>query len=323
MEAVGTLIADLDVTDILGNQKQLNAFAPVLAQATCVKEGRGMARSSRVPRETAAAGKVAGQQAAVYARHCKQPAAQAEPAAKVKSGTNKQPAGAFGGKATATEATEAVATVTDEPSPNSSRPSRQRSKAQPYWMGGTADSSPSSKQLDQQSTVPAASDAVLASDGHDSSPAEQSLGDIGKAGAGDRKAAMAKRQTRSSPHKDQQQPTKKSRAASQQQQQQLLPEVNAAADAEGEDDAGQARVTQQPSKAREGHVSRQSQKAAGESSQASSRDGVNCTGGEEAEVVRQGATANEHHESMQGTVSHIHLTRVLWTTCHKPVVARR
>jgi len=269
MEAVGALVDQLDVTDTTAEAADQgpHAPAPVPAAAAAVKADATKIAAAKVSKQAAvkdarAAGKSTKQHAAVYSRQGKQPAEQADHNAQAKAGSGRQLAVAARGEAAAGEAAE----VTDGPSPTNSRPSRPRTKSQPYWMSGAAGSSPSAKPEQDSPSVPAASDAVLASDGHDSWPDQQSHGDFAKsdkAGAKDKKPVMTKRQARSSPQKEQQQPTKKSRADKKQQPEEKL-EVHLEADvaAEQEAQAGVGRVAKQQSNARDDRTVRQGGKAA-------------------------------------------------------------
>ncbi len=268
MEAVGALVDQLDVTDTAAEaaDQAPHASAPVPA-AAAVKADATKIAAAKVSKQAAvkdarAAGKSTRQQAAVYSRQGKQPAEQTDHNAKAKAGSGRQLGVAARGEAAAGEAAE----VTDGPSPTNGRPSRPRTKSQPYWMSGATGSSPSAKAGQEPPSVPAASDAVLASDGHDSVLDQQSPGDVAKsdkAGAKDKKPAMTKRQARSSPQKEQQQPTKKSRADKKQQPEEKL-EVHLEADAAAEQEAqaGAGRVAKQQSKARDDRTVRQGGKAA-------------------------------------------------------------
>ncbi len=267
MDAVGALVDQLDVTDTAAEAANQAPHAPApVPPAAAVKADATKTAAAKVSKQAAvkdvkAAGKGTRQQAAVYSRQGKQPAEQTDHNAQAKAGSGRQLAVAARGEAAAGEAAE----VTDGPSSTNSRPSRPRTKSQPYWMSGAAGSSPSAKPEQDSPSVPAASDAVLASGGHDSWPDQQSHGDVAKsdkAGAKDKKPAMTKRQARSSPQKDQQQPTKKSRADKKQQPEEKLEvhlEADAAAEQEAEADAG--RVAKQQSKAGDGSTVRQGGKA--------------------------------------------------------------
>ena len=269
MVAIGALVEQLDVTDTAAEaaDQAPHPPAPVPAAAAAAKADATKTAAAKASKQAAvkdakAAGKSTKQQAAVYSRQGKQPAEQADHIAQAKADSGRQPAVAARGEAAA----EAAAEVTEGPSSTNSRPSRPRTKSQPYWMSGAAGSSPSAKPEHEPSSVPAASDAVLASDGHDSWPDQQLHDDVAKsdkAGAKDRKPAMTKRQARSSPQKEQQQPTKKSRADKKQQPEEKL-EVHLEADAAAEQEAqaGAGRVAKQQSKARDDSTVRQGRKAA-------------------------------------------------------------
>ncbi len=264
MEAVGALVDQLDVTDTAAEAADQAPHDPApVPAAAAVKADATKPAAAKVSKQAAvkdarAAGKSTKQQAAVYSRQGKQPAEQADHIAQAKAGSGRQLAVAARGEAAADEAAE----VTEGPSPTNSRPSRPRIKSQPYWMSGATGSSPSAKPGQEPPSVPAASDTVLASDGHDSWPDQQPHGDVAKSdktGAKDKKPAMTKRQARSSPQKEQQQPTKKSRADKKQQPEEKL-EVHLEADAEAQ--AGAGRVAKQQSKARDDRTVRQGGKAA-------------------------------------------------------------
>ena len=263
MDAVGALVDQLDVTDTAAEaaDQAPHAPAPVPAAAAAVKADATKIAAAKVSKQAAvkdarAAGKSTKQHAAVYSRQGKQPAEQADHNAQAKAGSGRQLAVAARGEAAAGEAAE----VTDGPSSTNSRPSRPRTKSQPYWMSGAA------KPEQDSPSVPAASDAVLESGGHDSWPDQQSHGDFAKsdkAGAKDKKPVMTKRQARSSPQKEQQQPTKKSRADKKQQlEEQLEVHLEADAAAEQEAQAGVGRVAKQQSNARDDRTVRQGGKAA-------------------------------------------------------------
>jgi len=263
MEAVGVLVAQLDVTDTAAEAADQAPHDPApVPAAAAVKADATKPAAAKVSKQAAvkdarAAGKSTKQQAAVYSRQGKQPAEQADHNAKAKAGSGRPPAVAARGEAAAGEAAE----VTDGPSPTNSRPSRPRTKSQPYWMSGATGSSPSAKPGQEPPSVPAASDAVLASDGHDSVLYQQSHGGVAKSdkvGAKDKNPAMTKRQARSSPQKEQQKPTKKSRADHKQQpEEKLEAHLEADAAAEQEAQAGAGRVAKQQSKARDDGTVRQ------------------------------------------------------------------
>ncbi|DBA74232.1 TPA: hypothetical protein ACH3X1_011022 [Trebouxia sp. C0004] len=256
MEAVGALVDQLDVTDTAAEAADQAPHAPApVPTAAAVKDDVTKIAAAKDSKQAAgkgarAAGKTTRQQAAVYIRPGKQPAESADHNAKAKVGSRGQPAVAARGEAAAGEAAEG----TNGPSPTNSRPSRPRTKSQPYWMSRATGSSPSANPGQGLSSVPAASDAVLASDGHDSWPDQQLHSDVAKsdkAGIKDNKPAKAKRQARSSPQKEQQQLTKKSRADKKQQPEEKLeahPKADVAAEQEAQ--AGAGRVAKQQSKAR-------------------------------------------------------------------------
>ena len=268
MEAVGALVDQLDVTDTAAEAAdQASHPSAAVPPAAAVKAGATRTAAAKASKQAAvkdakAAGNSTKQQPAVYSRQGKQPAEQADHNAKAKAGPGSQPAVAARGVAAAGEAAE----VTEGSSPTNSRPSRPRTKSQPYWMSGATGSSPSAKPRQELPSVPAASDAVLASDGHDSAPDQQShdiVAKSDKAGAKDKKPAMTKRQVRSSPQKEQQQPTKKSRADKKQQPEEKLEvHLEAGAAAEQEAQTGAGRVAKQQSKARDDGTVRQGGNAA-------------------------------------------------------------
>ena len=263
MDTVGRLVSQLHVTHPAADPPLQATHAPSPPPAAAKADGTKplSVRDSKkaTAKDATAAGKGTKQQAAVYSRQDRQAAAPAGDAAKATAGTDVR-----GAKDQATASLAAAAS--DEPSPSSSRPLRQRAKAQPYWMSGAAGNSPSARPGPDQQAVPAASDAVLASDMCESAPApaEQShdnTANRSKAGGLDQKAGVTKRQARSSPHKEQQQPAKKSRAGSKQQPEER-PETRSEAEvaAEVESGAGAGRVAKQ-GKAKEGHGIRQAGKA--------------------------------------------------------------
>lgn len=260
MDAVGQLVSQLHVTHPAADPplQAVHAPSPPAAAAKGDNTKPVSVRDSKkaAAKDATATGKGTKQPAAVYSRQGRQAAAQAGDAARATAGTE---SGAID-QVTAAQA----AAASDEPSPSNSRPLRQRAKAQPYWMSGAAGNSPSARPGPEQQAVPAASDAVLASDTCDSAPAEQSHDDTAKgckAGGMDQKAGVTKRQARSSPHREQQQPAKKSRAANKQQPEEK-PETHSEAEvaAEVEGGAGAGRVAKQ-GKAKEGHGTRQAGKA--------------------------------------------------------------
>ncbi len=262
METVSALVADLDVTDTAAALQGAPALPPAAGkQAEPIKPNASKAIKAAIAQQPAAAGK-GTKQTAVYSRQGKQPAAPADDAVKVKPVADKQAVDAVArGKAADTEAATATARVSEGPSPSNSRPSRQRTKAQPYWIGGAAGSP--SYPIEGRQTVPAASDAVLASGVRESAAAEPTHADVArsnKAAAKDKAAAVTKRQNRSSPQKEQQQPAKKCRAGNKQQEEQLPAEANAEAEQEAGAEVKIARVGKQASKAKEGHVTRQTQR---------------------------------------------------------------
>lgn len=242
MDTVSALVAHLDVTEasLQGNAHQ--AAAPQAAAAAAINpEADHATRGGKG--KAPAADKAA---VTVYSRDAKRPAAvaasQQQPRSKLAAG--KQPAAAE-------EAAET--SQSDAHSPSNSRPARQRGKAHPYWMGEAAPaSSPTPKEAQ---AGPAASHPVLAC--HESQPqdAEQSQGNGTKAGKAGKakKATMAKRQTRTSPHKEQQQqqPAKRSRAASKQQQGKQQLQHEAAMDV-GAEAAEAVQVAEQPAMIFEG-----------------------------------------------------------------------
>ena len=264
MEAVGALVDQLDVTGTAAEaaDQASHPCAPVPpaagVKADATRIAAAKASKQAAVKSAKAAGNSTKQQPAVYSRQGKQPAEQADHSAKAKAGLGRQPAVAARGVAAAGEA--------EGPSPTNSRPSRPRTKSQPYWMSGATGSSPSAKPGQEPPSVPAASDAVLASDGHDSAPDQQSHDDVAKsdkAGAKDKKPTMTKRQARSSPQKEQQQPTKKSRADKKQQPEEKMEvHLEACAAAEQEAKAGAGRVAKQQSKARDDGTVRQGGNAA-------------------------------------------------------------
>lgn len=258
---MGQLVSQLHVTHPAADPPLQAAHAPSpppsAAKGDNTKPVSVRDSKKATAKDATAAGKGTKQPAAVYSRQGRQAAAQAGTSAKATAGTDES-----GAKDQATALL--VAATSDEPSPSNSRPLRQRAKAQPYWMSGAAGNSPSARPGPDQQAVPAASDAVLASDMCESAPAEQphdSIAKGSKAGGLDQKAAVTKRQARSSPHKEQQQPAKKSRAANKQQPVEK-PETHFEAEvaAEMEAGAGAGRVTKQ-GKAKDGHGTRPAGKA--------------------------------------------------------------
>ena len=294
MDTVSALVAHLDVTEasLQGNARQ--AAAPQAAPAAATNPEADHA--TRGGKGTAPAADKAA--VTVYSRDAKRPAAvaasQQQPRSKLAAG--KQPA-AVGQVAETSQG--------DAHSPSNSRPARQRGKAQPYWMGETAPaSSPTPKEAQEG---PAASHPVLAC--HESQPqdAEQSQGNGAKAGKAGKakKATMAKRQTRTSPHKEQQQqqPAKRSRAASKQQQgkQQLQHEAAMEVGAEADAEAAEAvQVAEQPARIFKGGA---------ETRQAGSAEAAQTVGMDqqysdsaalEVAMVEEGDVAQQH-----SVVSHI------------------
>ena len=236
MDTVSALVADLDVTEASLPGTAPPAAAPQAADSS-KPEGSKAIRGGKA--KVAENGKGPNKPAMVYSRQSKEPAA-ADEQVNWKAAAGKQVAAA-----------EEAAGVShaDDHSPSNSRPARQRGKAQPYWMGGAAGNGPAPKVAQADAS---ACDAVMARDDDESKPAEQSddAGKAGKAGRG-KKAGVTKRQTRSSPHKEQQQqPAKRSRAASKQQPKQLQHEGEPEADLEIEAEAAvdMPKATEQPTK---------------------------------------------------------------------------
>lgn len=251
MDTVSALVAELDVTEAslqgtdppaAGPSPAAAAMAPLPDKPT--RGGRGKAPAADKATVT------------VYNRDNKRSTAVAvshEQLTSKPAAGKKAPAAKTGNTAVAQEAAENTHAEEDQPFSNS-RPARQRGiKAQPYWMGwaGAAPaSSPAPKEAQANSS---GSDA--AQEGRPQpAEAQQGVGPgakTGMAGKAKKAPAVAKRQTRSSPHKEQQ-PAKRSRAASKQQQseEQLQHEAETEVGAEAAMEVGTAakadQVAQQP-----------------------------------------------------------------------------
>ena len=207
MDTVSALVAELDVTEASLQGMGPPAAAPSAAPAVTVP---GPYNATCGKGKAPAAAKTA---VTVYNRDGKQSAAVAA--------LDKQLKSKLAGTGDAAAAEEAAdGSHAEDHSPSNSRPACQRGKAQPYWMGGVAPaSSPAPREAQAN---PTASDAVPACQEDKSQPAnaQQPKGNGGKTGKARKAPTMAKRQTRTSPHKEQQQqqPAKRSRAASKRQQ---------------------------------------------------------------------------------------------------------
>lgn len=200
MDAVSALVADLDVTDGSLQNTARHTAAHTSADASkpeAENASRGITgKAAEGDKVTVTAYRRVGKQPAAVAASEQQP--KSKPAADAKTST-------------------AAASPAAAHSPSNSRPARQRGKAQPYWMGGP--SAPASSPAPKAD--PAASDAVLACPEGGLQLPEQAHGNDAKAGkvGKSKKAAVPKRQTRTSPHKEQQeQPVKRSRTAGKAQQ---------------------------------------------------------------------------------------------------------
>lgn len=211
MDAVSALVADLDVTDVSPQDSARHTAAHRSADATEPEAENasrgGTGKTAQDDKVTVTAYRRVGKQPAAVAAAEQQP--KSKPAADAKTGT-------------------AAASQAAAHSPSNSRPARQRGKAQPYWMGGA--SAPASSPAPKAD--PAASDAVLACPEGGLQLQNQAHGNDAKAGkvGKSKKGAVAKRQTRTLPHKEQQeQPVKRPRTAAKvQQDQQLQREAEAA-----------------------------------------------------------------------------------------------
>ena len=201
MDAVSSLVADLDVTEVTLASNPRQAVAVPAAHTAKPAVSKSFKERSKATDKQPAAVQEAVKQvkgASAAGRHA--------------AVAGKQAAAGVRGKATAAKEV-AEESQDDKDSPSNSRPARQRSKAQPYWMGGAGSNSPASLQAQAD---PSASANIAAT--REEEPAEQSDDHAAKADKAGRakKAAVAKRQTRSSPHKEQhqhQQPAKRARAA--------------------------------------------------------------------------------------------------------------
>ena len=233
MDTVSALVADLDVTEASLPGAVRHAAGPQAPDSSKPAVSKAVRGGKAKVVEN---GKGPNKPATVYSRQGKQPAAAGEQA------TRK----AAAGKQAAAAEQAAVVSHADDHSPSNSRPARQRSKAQPYWMTGAAGNSPAPRAAQAD---PSACDAPMSPEADDSKPAEQSHVAAAKAGRA-KKAGLTKRQTRTSPHKEQQQrqPAKRSRAASKQQPEHAECEGEPEADLESEAEAAadMAKAPQQP-----------------------------------------------------------------------------
>ena len=288
MDTVSALVAELDVTEASLQDAGPPAAAPSAAPAVIVP-GHNATRSSKG--KAPAADKAA---VTVYSRDGKASAAIAESNEQLKSkaAADKKALGANTGNAAATQEAAEDSHAEDH-SPSNSRPARQRGKAQPYWMGGAAPAS--SPALREAQTNPAESDPVRACQEDKPQPADaqQPKGNGAKtvkAGRAKKAPTMAKRQARTSPHKEQQQPAKKSRAASKRQQAeeqlQHAAAMEGAAEAVLEVGAEADQVAEQPAKAAD--ETRQAGSAGTASTEDSKSATVQTLGmAEDTELVQQ------------------------------------
>lgn len=245
MDTVSALVADLDVTEASLQGSDPPAAGPSPAPAAMASMPDKATRGSRG--RAPAADKATA--VTVYNRDNKRSTAVAVSDEQLtgKPAAGKKAPGANTGKATI------VQEAAEED--RNGRSARQRGRAQPYWMGGAAPGS--SPAPNDTQTNPSASDATQ-EDKPQPADTQQAVGHGGKSGmAGKAKKAptVAKRQTRSSPHKElqQQQPAKRSRAASKHQQSEeqlqheaICMEVGAEAAMEVGGAAEADQVTQQP-----------------------------------------------------------------------------
>ena len=217
MHTVSALVAELDVTEasLQGPSEEPPSAVPALTVSGPYNATRG--GTGKAP-----AADKAG--ITVYSRDGKPSAAAATSDEQLKSrlAAGKKAAGANNGNAAAAEEAAEGGHAEDH-SPSNSRPARQRGKAQPYWMGGAVPASSPAPREPQAS--PAESDAVLGHQQDKPQPADaqQPKGNgakAGKTGKAKQAPTMAKRQTRTSPHKEQhqQQPAKRLRTVSKRQQ---------------------------------------------------------------------------------------------------------
>ena len=287
MDTVSALVAELDVTEESLQGTGAPATAPSAAPAAIVpgpcsadKSGKGNAPAADKAAVT------------VYRRDGKPSAAIAASNEQLKSklAAGKKASGAHTGNAAAVQAAAEDGHAEDH-SPSNSRPTRQRGKAQPYWMGGAAPaSSPAPREVQAD---PAESDNPMPTCQEDKpqpADAQQPKGNGTRTGKAKKAPTVAKRQTRTSPHKEQQQqPAKRSRAASKQQQneEQLQHEAAMEDAAEAAMEVGAAAAA-----AVAGQVPEQPAKAADETVQAGSAETA-CTDDSKCAAVQQLGTAED------------------------------
>lgn len=285
MDTVSALVAELDVTEESLQGTGAPATAPSAAPAAIVpgpcsadKSGKGKAPAADKAAVT------------VYRRDGKPSAANAAPDGQLKSklAAGKKAVDANTENAAATQAAAEDGHAEDH-SPSNSRPTRQRGKAQPYWMGGAAPAnSPAPREAQAESDNPM---PTCQEDKPQPADAQQPKGNGTRTGKAKKAPTVAKRQTRTSPHKEQQQqqPAKRSRAASKQQQneEQLQHEAAMEDAAEAAMEVGAAAAA-----AVAGQVPEQPAKAADETVQAGSAETA-CTDDSKCAAVQQLGTAED------------------------------